>query len=328
MNTQVSIQVSVVIPTFHRPELLHRCLMALSRQTLASTEYEVIVVDDGDCRLTRELIRRWRVRLADQPIIRYVLAKHTQGPAAARNKGWRMAAGRVIAFTDDDTVPAANWLAEGLKALQPDMAAVTGRVMVPTPMRPTDFQRVTRGLEEAEFVTANVFVRHEALLSLGGFDERFLRAWREDSDLQFRILREGWLIGWAPNAEVLHPVRPVRWGISLGQQRNVFFDALLYKKHPRLYRLKIRWLPPVNYYLIVLGGLVALVALLSGHTMVGASALLVALALCASFAWQRLKGASLTPVHVVEMVVTSILIPFLSVFWRLAGAWHFRVLFL
>lgn len=324
----MSIRVSVVIPTYLRPELLHRCLVALSRQSLPSTDFEVIVVDDGDCPRTRELIKQWRSRLTDQPIMRYIVARETQGPAAARNKGWRMAVGSVIAFTDDDTVPERDWLAEGLKALQPEMAAVTGRIVVPTPTRPTDFQRVTRGLEEAEFVTANVFVRHEVLVTLGGFDERFKRAWREDSDLQFRILRAGWVIGWAPQASVMHPARAARWGISLSQQRNVFFDALLYKKHPRLYRLKIRWLPPLRYYAIVLAVLLALVLLASGHIAWGAMALLVALALCLGFACKRLKGASHAPRHVAEMLVTSLLIPFLAVFWRLAGAWHFRVIFL
>jgi len=324
----MSLQVSVVIPTFLRPELLHRCLLALSRQTLPSAAFEIIVVDDGNCQRTRELVGRWRRRLADLPMARYILAEDTQGPAAARNKGWQAAMGGVIAFTDDDTIPDREWLVEGLKALRPEMAAVTGRVVVPTPRRPTDFQRMTHGLEKAEFVTANVFVRREALRVLGGFDERFKRAWREDSDLQFNILRAGWSIGWAPEARVQHPARPAPWGVSLGQQRNVFFDALLYKKHPRLYRLKIRWLPPLRYYAVVLAVLLALGALLSGHAVLGVLASLLALALCLGFALRRLKGASHAPRHVAEMVLTSLLIPFLAVFWRLAGAWHFRVLFL
>ena len=45
-------------------------------------------------------------------------------------------------------------------------------------------------------------------------------------------------------------------------------------------------------------------------------------------AWRRLEGASRRPSHVAEMVVTSALIPFLSIYWRLRGAWRFRVLFL
>ena len=49
----------------------------------------------------------------------------------------------------------------------------------------------------------------------------------------------------------MHPVRPERWGVSLRQQKNVFYDALLYKKHPRLYRERILRAPPWDYYAVV-----------------------------------------------------------------------------
>ena len=39
---------------------------------------------------------------------------------------------------------------------------------------------------------------------------------------------------------------------------------------------------------------------------------------------RRLRRTSRAPAHVVEMIVTSALIPFLSVYWRLRGALHFR----
>jgi hypothetical protein len=45
------------------------------------------------------------------------------------------------------------------------------------------------------------------------------------------------------------------------------------------------------------------------------------------FLLRRLRGTSHAPSHVLEMIVTSLCIPFLSVFWRLYGAWKFRVLF-
>jgi GT2 family glycosyltransferase len=326
----MTIRVSVVIPTCRRPELLGRCLEALLGQTLPAAEFEVIVVDDGDCARTRQIVAAVsgaRIR-PDGPRIRLLQALATQGPAAARNLGWRHAQGEVIAFTDDDTVPVRDWLAEGLKALRPTLAAVAGRVVVPTPARATDFERMTKGLEDAEFVTANAFVRRAALEAVGGFDERFLRAWREDSDLQFRLIRSGRAIGWAPMAVVEHPVREAPWGISLRLQRNVFFDALLYKKHPQLYRLKLRPRPPWAYFVIVLAHGLALAATLAGGMVVAVGAWCVALGLSLRLAIQRLKGASLAPSHVLEMLTTSLLIPFLSVYWRLAGAWHFKVRFI
>ena len=50
--------------------------------------------------------------------------------------------------------------------------------------------------------------------------------------------------------------------------------------------------------------------------------------LSARFCARRLRGTSHAPSHVAEMAVTSAVIPLLSVYWRLRGAWRYRVLFL
>lgn len=323
-----TILVSVVIPTCRRNELLRRCLDAVMAQSLPPSCFEVIVVDDGGDGAACEFVRSFAEKSSAGPLLRCAQTLNKRGPAAARNLGWRMAVGEVIAFTDDDTVPASDWLLNGLAALRPGMAAVSGRVVVPTRGPLTDFERMTKGLEHGEFVTANAFVRRSTLFQLGGFDERFRRAWREDSDLQFRILGSGGRIGRAEGAVVKHPVRPVPWGVSLGQQRNVFFDALLYKKHRELYRLKIRPHPPWHYYVIVLSALLSVLAWAQGLPGWAILAGVLALGLIIRFAWLRLRHASRSFHHVSEMLVTSLAIPFLSVFWRLAGAWRFKVIFL
>ncbi|WP_354685973.1 glycosyltransferase [Cupriavidus necator] len=321
--------VSVVVPTWRRPALLARCLQALCAQRLRPEAYEVIVADDGcEARIERLVA----LMAAQHPghTLRYVPVPGTQGPSGARNAGWRRARARVIAFTDDDTVPDADWLREGCAALQrqPEVCAVAGAVDVPLPPRPTDHERDTGGLARAEFVTANCFVRRDALQRIGGFDERFTRAWREDSDLQFRLIEEVCPVGRAPAAIVEHPVRPAAWGSSIAAQAKVYFDALLYKKHPRLYRQRIRRTPPWHYYVAVLALLAVPVALLAGTPKVAAAAGLLWLALTAAFCARRLRGAALTPAHVAEMAVTSALIPPLSLYWRLRGALAFRVVFL
>jgi GT2 family glycosyltransferase len=283
--------VTVVVPTCGRPELLARCLAALDRQTLPRESFEVIVADDA--------LR--------------------SGPAAARNRGWRRARGEIIAFTDDDTEPRPDWLAEGLRAMAAADAA-SGRVIMPIPERPTDYERDAQGLERAEFVTANCFVRRALLERIGGFDEGFRMAWREDSDLHFRLLRCGARIVRAPRAVVVHPVRPAPWGVSLRQQRKVMFDALLFKKHRELYRSRIRAQPRWDYYAIV-GSLLLMAAGV-------APAAIAWVVLTGNFFVRRMRGASRRPAHVLEMLVTSMLIPPLAVFWRLRGALRYRVAFL
>ena len=325
-------RISVVIPTCRRPQLLCRCLAAVFAQRLDHSAYEVIVVDDGHTSDTQAVVDAFRAR-PDGPVLRFVRPRHGRGPAVARNAGWRSAYGKLIAFTDDDTVPDPDWLANGERALLPGMAALCGQVRVPRPNaardeRPTDHELMTRGLESAEFVTANAFVRRSALLAVGGFDERFQRAWREDSDLQFRLLNEAGPVGRSAEAVVVHPVRPERWGVCLRQQKNVFFDALLYKKHPRLYRERILRKPPWDYYGIVALTLAAVPLWLADIRGSAVTSLLLAGIGVLRLAARRLKPTSRTPGHVLEMVLTSALIPFLSVYWRLRGAIHFRVLFL
>jgi GT2 family glycosyltransferase len=306
--------------------LLARCLRALAAQSLPPEEYEVLVVDDGRDEATCQTVASFN--RPGGPAFHYLRPDGTRGPAGARNKGWRCATSPLIAFTDDDTEPAPDWLEQGRRVMTPDIAAVGGRLVVPLPDQPTDHEKNTRGLEDAEFATANAFVWRSALEAVGGFDERFQRAWREDSDLHFTLMRYCGPVLSAPSAVVVHPVRKEPWGISLRQQANVFFDALLFKKHPKLYRLRVRPSPPWRYYLIVACTMLAVLSAAAGWDQAALTLSCVALLGVAGFCLKRLKGTSRTPTHVAEMALTSLLIPFLSVYWRLRGALHFKVVFL
>jgi hypothetical protein len=198
---------------------------------------------------------------------------------------------------------------------------------MPLPERPSDYEHDARKLEDSEFVTANCFVRKSVLEEIGGFDEKFRLAWREDSDLQFRLIECGARIRYRPEAVVVHPVRPAPWCVSIRQQRKVMFDALLFKKHRRMYRERIRATPRWDYYAIVSGliGMVAGFALQSQLLFLPSLALW--LVMTARFCAQRLRGTSKSPGHLAEMALTSIVIPPLAVFWRIVGALKFRVAF-
>ncbi len=320
-------KVSVVIPTFRRPELLGRCLTAIARQRLGGEDYEVIVVDDACDAATRTAVEA-RARTFPAAL-RYVTTDRGYGPAAARNAGWRAARAAIVAFTDDDTLPDRDWLAAGLaQCSSSGAAALAGRIVVPLPDDPTDYERDAAGLAKAEFVTANCFVRHAVLCTVGGFDETFTEAWREDSDLEFRMIEAGFAIGRADAAIVVHPIRPAPFGVSLRQQRKSRWNALLYKKHPALYRERIQRSAPWRYYAIVGSAMAALVGVAIGRPLVALFAGSLWLGATAAFCVQRLRDTSRRPLHVLEMAVTSTLVPPLSVYWRLAGAARFVVRFL
>ena len=331
-----ALRLSVVIPTFRRPDLLRRCLEAVLAQTLDPHAFEVIVVDDGHTDDTPG--RRRRVQGARRSASsRYLRPRHGRGPAVARNAGWRAALCEAsIAFTDDDTVPTPDWLAAGRARAGAGLVALCGRVAVPRAPRDggadaadrprADDARPRDAPSSSPPTPSCGAVRCERV---GGFDERFQRAWREDSDLQFRLLREAGPVGRCDG----RGGRCTRCGRSAGacacaSRSNAYFDALLYKKHPQLYRERIRRAPPWDYYAIVALTLAAPALLGRRRRGSAAVSLLLALAGVLRLAAKRLRRTALTPAHVVEMIATSAVIPFLSVYWRLRGALHFRVLFL
>jgi GT2 family glycosyltransferase len=324
----VTVAVSVVVPTCRRPELLERCLAALAAQCFDPVTYEIIVADDAVCACTRTQVARWTARCQESGLaIHYLPVPATRGPAAARNAGWRHGSGAVIAFTDDDCIPDPGWLAAGIGAIRAGASGVSGRVAVPLLPRPTDYARNVASLETSEFVTANCFYRRETLAAVGGFDERFAAAWREDSDLYFTLLERGEPLAFAPDAVVVHPVRPAPWGVSLRQQRKSRYNALLYKKHPVLFWQRTQRSPRRHYYATV-AALAALVAGLVGRRPLVASAGLTLWgALTGELAMKRLRGVDHNPTQVAEMILTSAAIPPLAVFWRLRGAIEFRVPF-
>jgi glycosyltransferase involved in cell wall biosynthesis len=323
-----AILISVVVPTCGRMDLLDRCLDALARQTLPGTSFEVIVVDDEPSHNTLHLVAGWRTRTLERgPRLVYLPNSNRHGPAAARNLGWRSAQAPIIAFTGEDTVPSPSWLAQGLAAFGDEVDVLCGRLDAPLPARPTEAQRAAHQAASDTFCVANCFCRRRLLEALDGFDERFEQAGHCDADLHFRLLARGARIVRAPEALVVQPVLPAPWGASLGRTREAVFDALLYKKHPRLYRERIAAAPPWDHYFAVAALVVALGALLAGANTLALLAGLAWLALTARLCLQRLRGTAHTVSHIADVVLTSALIPPLSVFWRLAGAIRYRVRF-
>ena len=320
--------VSVVVPTCGRMDLLDRCLDALTRQSLPGSSFEIIVVDDEPNHNTLHLVAGWRARTLERgPRLIYLPNSNQHGPAAARNLGWRSAQAPVVAFTDEDTVPSPAWLAQGMAAFGEDVDVLCGRLDAPLPARPTEAQRAARRAASETFCVANCFCRKKLLESIDGFDERFEQASHCDADLHFRLLAMGARIVRAPEALVVQPVLPAPWGASLLRTRAAIFDALLYKKHPQLYRERIAATPPWDHYLAVAALLVTLAGLLAGSGTVALLAGILWLGLTARLCRQRLRGTAHTFSHVADVVVTSALIPPLAVFWRLAGAIRYRVRF-
>jgi GT2 family glycosyltransferase len=197
---------------------------------------------------------------------------------------------------------------------------------VPLPENPTDSQVNVAGLAKGEFVTANCCVVKSRLEDINGFDERFYKAWREDSDLYFTLLERRVKMRFIPEAVVSHPARTSGFGVSVGMQKNNVFEALLYKKHPELYKKYVNFPVLKKFYAIDLLMVVMFISVLAHWKYVGITAFALWAFLTFLFVLERLRHSSKDSKHILEMIITSILIPPLAVYWRLVGVFKFKLL--
>ncbi|RVX42100.1 glycosyl transferase family 2 [Nonomuraea polychroma] len=274
------------------------------------------------------------------------------GPAAARNAGWRAADTPWVVFLDDDVIPEPGWAEavwKDLVDLPEDVAGSQGRIVVPLPSgrRPTDAERNTAGLADALWVTADMAYRRSVLEAVGGFDERFPRAYREDADLALRVAQAGHRLVRGERVTA-HPVRQDGFWASVRFQRGNADDALMRRVHGPGWREAIGGgrgrlrahgvTTAAGLAAVTLAGLAALRARRSSDRLAGAgarvpgrgSAVLAGVAgvvwagLTAEFAWRRIAPGPRTPDEVWRMVVTSVVIPPVACAHRLRGEWRVR----
>jgi GT2 family glycosyltransferase len=201
-------EVSVVVPSHERPLRLRWLLNALEAQSLASERWELVVVHDCRGEETEELLRTHP--LASRGVLRHIRLEAGTGlPGRQRNAGWRAARAPLIAFTDDDCRPEADWLERILDVARREPGAVVqGRV------RPDPFEKDILAAPHARTIevdppgpfaqTCNVLYPRALLERVDGFVESLLAG--EDTDLAERALATGAGYVGAPDAIVNHAV--------------------------------------------------------------------------------------------------------------------------
>ena len=258
-----------------------------------------------------------------------VLRAAGQRPAAARNVGWRAGTATWTVFLDDDVLPRPGWradLASDLARLEPIDGGSQGRIVVPGPVgrAPTDWERNVGGLARARWATADMAYRRAALERVGGFDERFPRAYREDADLALRVREAGFRLR-AGERKVEHPVRRAPWWTSVRTQVGNADDMLMRRVHGRRWRqLAEAGTGSIRQHLgTTAAGVVAVVALLSGgrrHRLVAGVAGGMWLTGTTSFCIRRILPGPRTAAEIAAMVVTSVAIPPVAT-WHLGRGW-------
>lgn len=200
-------RISVVIAHLNQPEMLRRCLAALTAGTRLPDE--VIVVDNGSAELPVAIC-------AGFPGVR-LMEERTPGPGPARSTGARAATGTLLAFTDADCLPDAGWLAAAERAMaDPELQILGGdvRIAYADPDRLTMVEayesiygfRIAFYIARQNFtVTCNLVVRPEVWRAVGDF-AGLEKA--EDNDWGERATAMGYAIRFRPEALVRHPARP------------------------------------------------------------------------------------------------------------------------
>lgn len=208
--------ITVAIPTLNRPAELTRCLAALFQGTVLPAE--VLIIDQGEYHVVEPVINRIRSQYSI-PILH--CPQPARGLSAARNIASSQAKYPVIAFTDDDCVPASNWLAviDQILTAFPNVGGVTGSILpldqessglfpisIRTGQKSKTFQKRTLPWHVGS--GGNFAIKRNWLLRIGGYDERLGAGSpgqaAEDTDLFYRLLQAGAVIQYEPRVVIYH----------------------------------------------------------------------------------------------------------------------------
>lgn len=239
----MTIEVSVIVSSYNRAQLLEGALRALVSQKVPdSLKWEIVVVDNNSRDTTAHLVAGFS-KTTPTPV-RYVFEPQ-QGVSHARNRGIEEARGSIIAFTDDDVLPELDWVPQVTAAIRRWNAdGVGGRILPRWEGRPprwlTQNRRLLYGLAimdapensvllfpmkgRTQVWGANMAFRRELFAAIGGFDtglgvvaNRLYRG--EEVELINRALQRGFKIVYDPAVTVFHRVGPER-------MRKVYFRKL------------------------------------------------------------------------------------------------------
>lgn len=236
--------VSVVIATYNRTESLIRLLGMLGQQTLAASDYEIVVVDDGSRVPVEPALRDVHSAL---PCHAAVVTQANAGPGAARHAGIDAARGSLIVIIDDDMRVRDTFLAAHVAAHPPGSRRVVLGVLLPDPeaelplferyqmaMLDRLYDNVRSGREAMrgwDLYTGNVSFRRADYLAVGGFD-RTLRL-SEDAELGMRLEEAGVSFGLSDAASATNASDHVSVSAWMGRSlRYGISDARIAEKHP------------------------------------------------------------------------------------------------
>jgi O-antigen biosynthesis protein len=201
--------------------------------------FETIVVDDGSTNNVSEIAR--------QSGASRVIRVPNGGLSRARNVGFQVATGEIVAYIDDDAYPDPHWLHYLAHTFMTTDYAAVGGPNIPPPgdgrvadcvaRSPGGPTHVLVSDREAEHIPGcNMAFRKACLEKIGGFDPQF-RVAGDDVDVCWSLQQQGWKLGFNPAAVVWHHRRSAVRAYWKQQQGYGKAEALLEKKWPEKYNI-------------------------------------------------------------------------------------------
>lgn len=205
--------VSIVVPTLNRKKNLKNCIKSLLNLDYPSSQFEIIVVDNGSTDGTIDLLTREFSRVK-------VIIEKRRNSCYARNAGWKNAKGQIVAYTDDDCIVDRAWLITLVSGfVSGEIGAVGGPLLLTlspksvvekffgTPVG--DFYRGKEKIFVKELITANLAVRNDVFKKTQ-FDVSLTYTTLEDIDFCRSLIDTGYKLLYIPDARVYHNIDPKR----------------------------------------------------------------------------------------------------------------------
>ena len=265
MNQLNSIQFSIIVPVYNRPDEVRELLHSLCRQTY--TDFEVIIVEDGSSVLSEKVCRDFMGRLD----LKYHY-KENSGPGLSRNYGMKKANGNYFIILDSDVIVPDNYMQTVYNALQNDTIEAYGGPDAAHKSF-TSTQKAINYAMTSIWTTGGIRGTSEKVekfhprsFNMGCFKEVFERTggfsamrYGEDIDFSIRIKQAGFKTQLLSEAFVYHKRRNdlksfFKQVYHSGQAR---ID--LFKKHPQSLKL-VHFFPAV----FTLGFLISLIWFIFG----------------------------------------------------------------